>query len=272
MLLPLRNNLSLRYLQKQEVWRNSSLEKYIVNSDDNIVSCLKKINSNKHDFLIVISDAGIYRGAIDEKILRNVIIETGRVDIPVREIPFKEVGAIHRDDSFETVIDIFQSENPEFVPVLSDDGFLINAVTKLQYHLILLEELEWDYTFDSFSLDESKLLHDVSTRPWGFYKSLFISDFAQTKIISLRPGQEISLQKHFRREEHWTIVRGKGIMTIDDQSFFVEKGRQIFIPKEAVHRIRNSQTEENLILVEVQLGDYFGEDDIVRLRDKYGRS
>jgi mannose-1-phosphate guanylyltransferase/mannose-6-phosphate isomerase len=113
---------------------------------------------------------------------------------------------------------------------------------------------------------------DAVFRPWGFYKSLLTTEFSQTKIISLAPGQEISLQKHFHREEYWTVIHGSGIFRLDDERFLVEKGFSVRIPVEAVHWIKNTQTEGALILMEVQMGDYFGEDDIVRLSDKYHRN
>lgn len=269
-MLPSYTQLNKRLFQ-QEIWKNPSITSYIVSSEMNILDALKKIKSNKYTFLLSVNEYGKLNGALDSSDIHECLIEYQNLETSIGEIPIHEVKTINTSDSFDVVIDMFQNQGAEYLAVVDNDYVLSNIITKYHFHLLLLEDIAWDFRFDFFSLDEGKLLQDVVNRPWGFYKSLFISDFTQVKVISLLPGQEISLQKHFKREEYWTIVRGKGIMTVDDQSYFVEKGRQIFIPKEAIHRIRNTQAAGNLVLIEAQLGDYFGEDDIVRLRDKYGR-
>jgi mannose-6-phosphate isomerase-like protein (cupin superfamily) len=84
------------------------------------------------------------------------------------------------------------------------------------------------------------------------------------------PGKRLSLQKHQRRAERWTVVHGKGLVTLDGKQIRLNKGDSIDIPRGGVHRIENP-TEENMAFIEVQMGNYFGEDDIVRLEDDFGR-
>lgn len=85
------------------------------------------------------------------------------------------------------------------------------------------------------------------------------------------PGHRLSYQKHDKREEHWQVVRGEAKVTIDGQDHAVGAGECIRIPKGALHRIENAGTEL-LVFIEVQRGEYFGEDDIIRIADDYGRS
>ena len=111
----------------------------------------------------------------------------------------------------------------------------------------------------------------VYERPWGTYQTLCFTEKSQTKIITVIPKGQLSLQKHFKRSEHWVVVTGKPTITVDDSVKEYNVGEHIFIPKESVHRLENF-TDSNIQIVEVQVGDYLGEDDIVRLDDIYSRS
>ncbi len=107
-------------------------------------------------------------------------------------------------------------------------------------------------------------------RPWGFYEIL--SDRADHKVkrIVVYPGKRLSLQRHQHRDEHWYIVAGEALMTLDNQQLQLHQGDSIDIPRRTVHRIENT-TEADMTFIEVQSGDYFGEDDIERLEDDFGR-
>jgi len=106
-------------------------------------------------------------------------------------------------------------------------------------------------------------------RPWGYYTILTDEPNYKVKRIHVNAGKRLSLQKHQHREEHWTMVYGEGIVTLDGRQIRLKKGESIDIPRGAVHRMEN-QTNENMAFIEVQLGDYLGEDDIVRLKDDFG--
>lgn len=115
----------------------------------------------------------------------------------------------------------------------------------------------------------SELEHDE--RPWGSYTVLADEDDHKVKRIVVKPGQRLSYQLHHKRAEHWFVVRGEGVVTLDDQAVPVRAGAAVDIPIGSSHRISNTGADE-LVFVEVQHGSYFGEDDIVRLDDDYGRS
>ncbi|VAW80421.1 Glycosyltransferase, partial [hydrothermal vent metagenome] len=107
-------------------------------------------------------------------------------------------------------------------------------------------------------------------RPWGYYENLLERDDHKIKEIIVQPGERLSLQKHRRRAEHWTVVSGEALVTVGDQEIPLKPGQSVDIPRGAVHRIMNPGVIP-LVLVEVQMGDYFGEDDIIRLEDDYDR-
>lgn len=110
----------------------------------------------------------------------------------------------------------------------------------------------------------------TEARPWGCYEILHDTDKYKTKLITVNPGQRISLQYHHKREEHWLIVAGQGVVYIDAILTPVVPGTCVHIPLGARHRIENTGTEI-LQFLELQLGTYFGEDDIVRIQDDYNR-
>ncbi len=90
------------------------------------------------------------------------------------------------------------------------------------------------------------------------------------KRITVHPGQRLSLQRHAHRDEHWFVVAGKALVTIDGREIPLSEGGSVDIPRQAAHRIANTGAE-SLVFVEVQRGDYLGDDDIIRLEDDYGR-
>ena len=117
--------------------------------------------------------------------------------------------------------------------------------------------------------DEAKL-HRQVFRPWGSYDSVDGDDGFQVKRLIVNPGAVLSLQKHAQRAEHWTVVRGVARITLDDKEFDLNVNESTYVPIGAVHRIANPY-DEPVHIIEVQCGDYLGEDDIVRLEDNYGR-
>ncbi len=109
------------------------------------------------------------------------------------------------------------------------------------------------------------------TRPWGFYESLSNGGRFQVKRIVVMPGQQLSLQKHFHRSEHWVVVEGTAAVTRDGLSLMLGENECIYLPAGCVHRLENPGRIP-LTIIEVQTGAYLGEDDIVRLEDNYGRA
>ncbi len=123
-------------------------------------------------------------------------------------------------------------------------------------------------------LDENRqeaVIRPTVLKPWGAYKSLDQGSGYQVKWLDIKPGQRLSLQSHRQRSEHWTVVSGTATVTVDDDTFELPAGKDVYIPREAKHRVAN-RSGEMLRIIEVQTGGYLGEDDIVRYQDDYGRS
>ena len=117
---------------------------------------------------------------------------------------------------------------------------------------------------------EEGVSHRLVYRPWGSFESLASGDGYQVKHIVVNPGASLSLQLHHQRAEHWTVIKGQGRITCGDREFVLQTNESTFIPLGSKHRASNPETTP-LEIIEVQIGDYLGEDDIVRFEDKYGR-
>jgi mannose-1-phosphate guanylyltransferase/mannose-1-phosphate guanylyltransferase/mannose-6-phosphate isomerase len=113
--------------------------------------------------------------------------------------------------------------------------------------------------------------HRRMYRPWGFYEGLIQGERFQVKRIQVTPGAKLSLQKHFHRAEHWVVVKGTAIVTRDHETLMVRETESVYLPLGCVHRMENPG-KIPLELIEVQVGSYTGEDDIVRIEDTYGRA
>jgi len=113
---------------------------------------------------------------------------------------------------------------------------------------------------------------ECEKRPWGTYEVLLDAEDCKIKRITIKPGQKPSYQYHHKRNEHWVVISGMGETKINDVTSDVSAGISVFIPALSKHTIRNTNETENLVFIEIQTGKYFGEDDIVRLEDDYGRA
>ena len=116
----------------------------------------------------------------------------------------------------------------------------------------------------------NKWEHNI--RPWGDYVVLEDAVSHKVKRIVVKPHRRLSYQDHLKRSEVWTIVSGVGRITLDGEVNDYKSDQVIQIPQGMKHRIENPSTEEDCVFVEVQLGSYFGEDDIVRIEDDYNRT
>jgi mannose-6-phosphate isomerase len=117
---------------------------------------------------------------------------------------------------------------------------------------------------------EEEHMREFDRRPWGSYEVLEERRTFKVKRIEVSPGQRLSYQKHSQRAEHWFVVEGTAKVTRDGEEILVQAGEAIDIPIGAAHRVENPGPAD-LVFIEVQRGNYLGEDDIVRLQDDYGR-
>ncbi|MFN8615250.1 MAG: phosphomannose isomerase type II C-terminal cupin domain, partial [Vampirovibrionales bacterium] len=107
-------------------------------------------------------------------------------------------------------------------------------------------------------------------RPWGCFWVLVDAPTHKVKQLQVSPGHRLSLQRHQHRQEHWVVAAGVATITVDERTWEAHPGEVAFIPQGAVHRLANTGNQP-VLLIELQLGTYFGEDDIERLEDDYQR-
>lgn len=150
------------------------------------------------------------------------------------------------------------------VVVATGDAVLIAPRNRAEEIRSVVDQIE------AKGLELTRTSHEVN-RPWGSYRSLGQGEGWQVKRIVVKPGGRLSLQKHGQRAENWIVATGTAIVTVDDKISRLSTGGSVFIPLGAVHRLENPGPEP-LELIEVQIGGYLGEDDIVRLEDIYGRA
>ncbi len=112
----------------------------------------------------------------------------------------------------------------------------------------------------------------MDRRPWGMYIVLDEGENYKVKRLEVLPGKRLSYQQHSRRSEHWFVVSGTAKVTLNGNEFLVKTGESIDIPVGTPHRLMNPDDDKLLVFIETQTGDYFGEDDIKRLDDDFGRN
>ena len=244
---------------------------FVVLDSVSILEALTKIDSNKQGFVIVTDKQDVVLGVLTDGDVRRAIINGKTARDTISAVYTIDAKKVFAHDDFGTIIELFKNQSIKFIPIIDDEGKLVNIVTKDQMHTILLQDIQADLTYDFSSLDTSVVDHEVYQRPWGYYKTTVLNDYFQAKIISVKPGGQLSLQSHNHREEHWIVVHGEGTVQLDKSIVNVRCGSTIFIPLGCKHRLTNTDIKESLIITEVQIGDYFGEDDIIRYEDIYGR-
>ena len=151
----------------------------------------------------------------------------------------------------------------DVIVVSTADAVLVSARAKAEQVKALVEQLKAQN-------QRAAVEHRRIYRPWGYYQDVDIAARYRVKRIVVKPGSKLSLQKHFHRSEHWVVVKGTAEVTLGTDVRSVHENESIYIPIGSVHRLANPG-KIPLELIEVQVGSYLGEDDIVRLDDVYGR-
>ena len=149
------------------------------------------------------------------------------------------------------------------IVVETSDAVLVASRDRVQDVKLIVQKLR-------ASGREETLTHRRVARPWGWYECINVDARFQVKRITVKPGAKLSYQKHYHRSEHWIVVRGTALVTRDREPFLLKENESTYIPMGVDHRLENPG-KIMLELIEVQLGSYLGEDDIVRYDDDYGR-
>ena len=198
------------------------------------------------------SDVGSWSGF--ESVFMNKDKDGNSTEGPVIPLDCKQTLVIARDRPVVTI------GVKDLVVVSNDEATLVVNRDQLQS----VKELS------EFELIRSNIFAKVQ-RPWGNYQVIDHGDGFKVKRIEVLPGGRLSLQLHHHRDEHWTVVQGKATVIRGEEKKRLGKNEAIFIPREVQHRLCN-ESDSPCIIIEVQMGDYLGEDDIVRLQDSYNRN
>ena len=190
--------------------------------------------------------------------------ENGNSAVGNEKIHFIDARTTHVQSISHTekVIAAIGIEN--LVIIDTPDALLVADRTKSQDVKLVVEALK-----ASADVELTELPATVA-KPWGTYTTLKCETGYQVKRITVAPGQKLSLQYHHKRAEHWMVTQGQAIVQVGDEEFATGPGEYRYIPLGEKHRLTNIG-ETALVLIEVQVGDYLGEDDIVRIEDVYGR-
>ncbi|MBD3766850.1 MAG: mannose-1-phosphate guanylyltransferase/mannose-6-phosphate isomerase [Gammaproteobacteria bacterium] len=206
------------------------------------------------------SDVGSFDALSDELPLNeqgNTILKRGEADVPVLTINAHNNMIVTRNHAI-AAIDV-----DDLIVVDTTDSVLITkkgSSQKVKEVVAQLKRIKPDLCD----------VHRLAYRPWGSYEVLLDTDKYKIKRIIVKPGKKLSLQKHFHRSEHWVVVSGTAEVTNGDKVLTVRPNESTYIPMGEVHRLEN-KGKIDLVMIEVQVGEYTGEDDIVRLEDSYGR-
>ena len=248
------------------------MKNYVITNQVSLYEALQQMNDRKVKFLVVVDNDNKVVGTLTDGDIRRSILKNQDLSRNVEDCVCKNITCLKKGDGLSEAIDAFRDERFEFLPVVDSEKHLINIITRRNLHVLLLKDITFSTDFDFSSLDDIILEHEIFARPWGFYKTTVLNEMFQGKVIYVSPNQKLSLQSHQRREEYWMIVKGEGLIQLGDSVHPVHPGSTFFIPKGCRHRISNTSSTETLIFTEVQLGDYFGEDDIERYEDIYNRA
>lgn len=231
-------------------------------------------------------DADAFAQAKDISIDYAVMEKTRRAAVVRGDFGWSDVG------SWTALADLSKSEDREDAIVLQDcaDTYVRSECGRVIAAIGLVDHVVID-TKDALLIAPKDRAQDVKSiverlrgrnreeadhhacvrRPWGTYEGIHLGAMHQVKHIVVDPGGKLSAQYHHHRAEHWIIVSGEAEVTVGEETRLMHENESVFIPVEAVHRLANPGNEP-LHLIEVQYGDYLGEDDIVRLDDIYGRA
>ncbi|MCW2249509.1 mannose-1-phosphate guanylyltransferase/mannose-1-phosphate guanylyltransferase/mannose-6-phosphate isomerase [Azospirillum fermentarium] len=193
--------------------------------------------------------------------LWDVGAKDGEGNVTVGDVVMHEAGNcyVRSEQHLTAVVGL-----DDVVVVVTDDAVLVADRNKVQNVKAVVERLKKEGRSEPVS-------HRKVHRPWGSYQSIHAGDRFQVKCLTVAPGRQLSLQKHYHRAEHWVVVSGTALVTRGEDQVMVYENQSIYIPMGTVHRLENPG-KVPLNLIEVQSGSYLGEDDIVRLEDVYGRN
>ena len=262
-----------RYVNSKEYLWNSGMFIIKVN---HLIELFKKHNPETYNVMKDLSNLDeVYKSLETQSFDVSVVEKASNIKVIVSDFGWQDVGSFETGSLSNNLCkehnasgNSFLSEDTNKLSVFlgtndlsvidSKEAILISKKGSLAIKDIY-NKLPSEYTYSS-----------AIKKPWGEFVTIKQTSAFHLKVIRVNPGQRLSYQSHKKRSEHWVVVKGKGSVTLEGKKTGVNAGDHMFIPKGAKHRIQNVGSQV-LEFVEIQLGEYFGEDDIVRYEDDYGR-
>ena len=217
---------------------------------------MEKINNG-----VVVPFDGSWSDIGSWEALWNSKIKDSNNNVSEGDVVLKKVqnSYIHSSNRLIVVNDI-----SDLIIIDTQDALLVSSKKSSQDIKNIVQNLKKDNRSEPNN-------HRKVYRPWGYYDSIDTGKGFQVKRIFVNPGAKLSLQKHKKRSEHWVIVKGIALITCGKKVFQLNENQSTYIPKEEIHRLEN-KSDSPLEIIEIQTGDYLGEDDIIRLEDDYHRN
>lgn len=259
------------------------------NEPEIVPACRRALTEGKNDLFFFRLDTKAFAEVPSQSIDYGVMERTDKAAVVPVDMGWSDVGswsALHQetehDTSGNTVLGDVIALNTENTYVRTEKQLtavigLKNAVVVVTPDAVLVADKTHDQTVKKVveqlkSKGRSEATAQVRTyRPWGWFQNIDEGHRFKVKRICVKPGAQLSLQKHWHRSEHWVVVTGTAIVTRGEEEYQLRENESTFLPAGTIHRLSNPGQVE-LHMIEVQSGEYVGEDDIVRIADNYGRS
>ncbi|MDT9547250.1 MAG: mannose-1-phosphate guanylyltransferase/mannose-6-phosphate isomerase [Chlorobium sp.] len=264
------------------------IDELVLHAPDILHACREAIAGAARDLDFLRLDPESFRASPSDSIDYALMEKTDRAFVVPLDAGWSDVGAwsalwdFHDRDSngnvkrgdvlLHDVTDSYVHASSRLVAAIgldrhiiveTADAVLVASQDRVQDVKLLVEEL------NRRERDEAAI-HRRVFRPWGSYETVDGGEHFKVKRITVNPGAALSLQKHEHRAEHWVVVHGTAMITVEDKEITLTADQSTYIPVGALHRLENP-TDRPLDIIEVQTGMYLGEDDIIRFDDRYGR-
>lgn len=256
---------------------------------DQILACWETTNKRAKQSSVIHLDKEKFNAVEDISIDYAIMEKSKQIAVVIGQFDWHDIGSwsaykdVHSsDDNGNTIIgdailidteNTFIHSNDKLVAAIgiqdvmivnTDDVLLITTPDRCQEVKQIVEKLK-------ILNHESYQSHKVVQRPWGSFTILYETVYCKIKQMHVNPGAVLSLQSHQYRSEHWIVLSGIATVINGDEEYTLKPDQSTYIPTQSIHRIINP-TDNELIIIEVQMGSYFGEDDIIRYEDVYGRA
>lgn len=228
-----------------------------------IRDCLHSFEQKKIGVVFIVDHNEKFIGLISEGDVRRLLLGGLSLDMQIVQHLTREPSVLTPPFLLVNANVLFSKPGVTVIPLLNIENKVTGFITKADFLGSFINNTA-DKLLSGYRSPDSEL--EVVARKWGFYFSVYKSINCHAKVLHILPGKAISLQYHHRREEHWIIMNGVAKITIGSIERTASSGDYAFIPKQEIHKLENIGGE-TLLVHELQRGDYFGEDDIVRLGD-----